>query len=52
MFVGMLSQVEDDRVCIVDGDIGPVWLPLAEVRKATVEYEFPSPGIKRKGVQR
>ena len=52
MFVGVLSQVEYERVCIVDGDIGLVWLPLAEVRKATVEYEFPSPGIKRKSAQR
>jgi ribosome maturation factor RimP len=52
MFVGVLSQVEDGRVGIVDGDIGLVCLPLVEVRKATVEYEFPSPGIKRKGVQR
>ncbi len=52
MFVGLLSQVEDDRVCIVDGDVGAVWIPLDDVKKATVEYEFPSPGIKRKGAQR
>ena len=52
MFVGLLSQVEDERVCIVDGDIGAVWLPLQDVRKTTVEYEFPSTGLKRKGVQR
>jgi ribosome maturation factor RimP len=52
MFVGALSQVEDERVCIMDGDVGAVWIPLIDVKKATVEYEFPSPGGKRKGAQR
>ena len=50
MFVGLLSQMEEDRVCIIDGDLGTTWISLADVRKATVEYEFPSTGIKRKGV--
>lgn len=52
MFVGALSAVEEARVCIMDGDIGAVWIPLDDVKKATVEYEFPAPGMKRKGVQR
>ena len=49
MFVGLLEEVEDDRVCIRDGDVGKVWIPLDDVRKATTEYEFPPVGVKRKG---
>lgn len=52
MFVGLLDRVEDERVCIVDGDIGQVWIPLDDVRKATTEYEFPPVGVKRKGAHR
>jgi len=52
MFVGRLEQVEGDRIRLVDGDIGEVWIPLEGVKKATTEYEFPSGGIKRKGAQR
>jgi ribosome maturation factor RimP len=52
MFVGLLEQVEDDRVCISDGDVGKVWIPLNDVRKAITEYEFPPVGAKRKGSHR
>jgi ribosome maturation factor RimP len=52
MFVGLLEQVEDNRICIIDGDVGQVWIPLDEVRKATTEYEFPPVGAKRKGTPR
>lgn len=52
MFVGLLDQVEDNRVCIIDGDVGQVWIPLDDVRKATTEYEFPPVGAKRKGTPR
>jgi ribosome maturation factor RimP len=52
MFVGLLELVEDNRVCIIDGDVGQVWIPLDEVRKATTEYEFPPVGAKRKGAHR
>lgn len=51
-FVGRLDRVEDDRVSICDGDIGEVWIPLEDVKKAMTEYEFPSVGAKRKGAQR
>ncbi len=52
MFVGRLAEVEKERVCIIDGDVGEVWIPLEDVRKAASEYEFPSVGVKRKGGQR
>ena len=52
MFVGLLDQMEDNRVCIIDGDIGQVWIPLADVRKATTEYEFPPVGAKKKKIPR
>jgi ribosome maturation factor RimP len=52
MFLGILEQMEDDRVCIVDGDVGEVWISLDNVRKAATEYEFPAAGVKRKGAQR
>jgi ribosome maturation factor RimP len=32
MFVGKLTGVEEERVCIIDGDIGEVWIPLDDVR--------------------
>lgn len=51
-FVGRLERVEEERVCLCDGDIGEVWLPLEDVKKAMTEYEFPSVGVKRKGAQR
>jgi ribosome maturation factor RimP len=52
MFVGLLDQVEDNRVCIIDVDVGQVWIPLDEVRKAATEYEFPPVGVKKKGTPR
>lgn len=52
MFVGKLERMEENRVCLIDGDIGEVWIPLEEVRKASSEYEFPLTGVKRKGAQR
>jgi ribosome maturation factor RimP len=52
MFLGMLEQVEEDRVRITDGDVGEVWISLDNVRKAATEYEFPAIGVKRKGAQR
>lgn len=52
MFLGILEQVENDRVCICDSDVGEVWIPLDNVRKAATEYEFPAAGMKRKGAQR
>jgi ribosome maturation factor RimP len=52
MFVGALAEVEDDRVCVVDRDVGEVWIPLDDVRKATAEYEFPAAGVKKKGAPR
>ena len=52
MFVGRLEQVEEDRIRLIDGDSGEVWIPLEGVKKATAEYEFPSGGIKKKGAQR
>ena len=52
MFVGLLDQVEENRVCIIDGDVGQVWIPLDDVRKATTEYEFPPVGVKKKGTPR
>lgn len=51
-FVGRLDCVEDDRVNIHDGDLGEVWIPLEDVKKAMTEYEFPAVGAKRKGAQR
>jgi ribosome maturation factor RimP len=52
MFVGLLDQVEDNRVCIIDVDVGQVWIPLDDVRKAATEYEFPPVGVKKKGTPR
>lgn len=52
MFVGVLNQAEEDRVCITDGDVGTVWISLNDVRKATTEYEFPPIGAKRKTAHR
>lgn len=52
MFLGILKQVEEDRVCIIDGDVGEAWISLGNVKKAASEYEFPAIGVKRKGAQR
>jgi ribosome maturation factor RimP len=52
MFLGLLEQVEEGRVQIVDGDVGEVWISLDNVRKAATEYEFPATGLKKKGAQR
>lgn len=52
MFVGALDHVEENRVGITDGDVGQVWIPLDNVRKATTEYEFPPVGMKKKGAPR
>lgn len=52
MFLGTLKQVEEERVCIIDGDVGEVWISLDNVKKAASEYEFPATGVKRKGAQR
>jgi hypothetical protein len=52
MFVGALEKVEEERVCVSDSEVGQVWIPLDEVRKATTEYEFPSVGVKKKGTPR
>ena len=52
VFVGILDQVEEGRVCIADGDVGKVWIPLNDVRKAKTEYEFPPVGVKRKTAHR
>jgi hypothetical protein len=44
--------VHDGRIRIFDGDVGEVWIPWEEVRKATTEHEFPTPTGKKKGMQR
>jgi hypothetical protein len=52
MFLGSLDRMEHDQVCIIDGDVGEMWIRLDNVRKAATEYEFPVPRVKRKGMQR
>jgi len=51
-FAGILDEVEGDRVCISDRDVGKVWISLDDVRKAMTEYEFPPIGVKRKTAHR
>jgi ribosome maturation factor RimP len=52
VFVGLLGEIENGRIRIIDGDVGEVWIPWEEVRKATTEHEFPPPAGKKKGMQR
>jgi ribosome maturation factor RimP len=53
VFVGVLNAVGEDRISLVDGDVGEVQIPWEDIRKATAEHDFSaSKGGKKKGPQR